>query len=85
MKRSEVEKDVFFILESLKEKDYEIPSNKQILGVLFRKIWLVYALQLIMVILDCYLYSSEGVMFPIFFISSWGCCYFHLDLCCFLR
>lgn len=59
MKRSEVEKDAFFILESLKEKDYEIPSNKQILGILFRKIWLVYALQLIMVFLDCYLYFSE--------------------------
>lgn len=59
MKRSEVEKDVFFILESLKENDYEIPSNKRILGVLFRKIWLVYVLQLIMVTLDCYLYFSE--------------------------
>ncbi|EPS7491357.1 protein traS [Escherichia coli] len=59
MKRSEVEKDAYFILESLKEKDYEIPSNKQILGVLFRKIWLVYALQLIMVFLDCYFYFSD--------------------------
>lgn len=65
MKRSEVEKDVF-ILESLKEKDYEIPSNKRILGVLFRKIWLVYVLQLIMVTLDCYLYFLMRVTFPIF-------------------
>ncbi|EOI7436117.1 protein traS, partial [Yersinia enterocolitica] len=60
MKRSEVEKDACFILESLKEKDYEIPSNKQILSVLFRHIWLVYVLQLIMVFLDCYFYFSEG-------------------------
>lgn len=60
MKRSEVEKDACFILESLKEKDYEIPSNKQILIVLFRRIWLVYVLQLIMVFLDRYFYFSEG-------------------------
>ncbi|MHA3699951.1 protein traS [Yersinia enterocolitica] len=60
MRRSEVEKDACFILESLKEKDYEIPSNKKILSVLFRHIWLVYVLQLIMVFLDRYFYFSEG-------------------------
>lgn len=60
MKRSEVEKDACFILEYLKEKDYEIPTNKQILGVLFGKIWVVYALQIIMVFLDRCFYFSEG-------------------------
>ena len=72
MKRSEVENDVFFILESLKEKDYEIPSNKRILGVLFRKIWLVYVLQLIMVTLDCYLYFSDEGDIPYFFHKFMG-------------
>lgn len=63
MRRSEVERDARFIFESLKEKDYEIPSNKKILVVLFKKIWPVYILQLAMVFIDCYFYSDKDAGF----------------------
>ncbi|WP_250113364.1 hypothetical protein [Escherichia coli] len=45
MKRSELEKDVAFILDAFKEVDYEIPSNRNILKVIFSKLVIVYALQ----------------------------------------
>ncbi|EBN1849678.1 protein traS, partial [Salmonella enterica] len=35
MKRSDLEKDAAFILKSMSERDYEIPSNKNILKVVF--------------------------------------------------
>ncbi|MGT3198590.1 protein traS [Yersinia enterocolitica] len=69
MKRSEVERDAFFILESLNEKDYEIPSNKKILGVLFKKIWPVYILQIAMILADCYVYFDRSASFLAYVIS----------------
>lgn len=69
MKRSEVEKDACFILESLKEKDYEIPSNKKILGVLFKKLWSVYVLQIAMIVANCYVYYDGSTGFLSYLIS----------------
>ncbi|MEI3812361.1 hypothetical protein V9Y94_23010, partial [Salmonella enterica] len=37
MKRSDLEKDAAYILDNFKQLDYEIPSNRQILKVIFYK------------------------------------------------
>ncbi|ELS8136841.1 protein traS, partial [Escherichia coli] len=52
MKRSELEKDVAFILDRFKNIDYEIPSNRDILNVIFSKLVIVYALQVIFIVID---------------------------------
>lgn len=58
MKRSELEKDVAFILDAFKEVDYEIPSNRNILKVIFSKLVIVYALQVSFIIVDVFLIPS---------------------------
>ncbi|EIC6283341.1 protein traS, partial [Salmonella enterica] len=60
MKRSELEKDVAFILDAFKEVDYEIPSNRNILKVIFSKLVIVYALQVGFIIVDVFLNSKSG-------------------------
>jgi hypothetical protein len=61
MKRSELEKDVASILDAFKEIDYEIPSNRDILKVVFSKLVIIYALQGIFIIVDIFLNSKSGV------------------------
>lgn len=61
MKRSELEKDVASILDAFKEIDYDIPSNRDILKVIFSKLAIVYALQIIFIVVDVFLNSSSGV------------------------
>lgn len=61
MKRSELEKDVASILDAFKEIDYDIPSNRDILKVIFSKLAIVYALQCVFIIVDVFLNSSSGV------------------------
>ncbi|HAW2337004.1 TPA: protein traS [Escherichia coli] len=60
MKRSELEKDVAFILDAFKEVDYEIPSNRNILKVIFSKLVIVYALQVSFIIVDVFFNSNSG-------------------------
>lgn len=61
MKRSELEKDVASILDAFKEIDYEIPSNRDILKVIFSKLVIVYALQGVFIVVDVFLNSKSGV------------------------
>lgn len=60
MKRSELEKDVAYILDSFKSLDYEIPSNGQIMRVVFSKLTIVYVLQLFFIFIDIVLNSNSG-------------------------
>lgn len=60
MKRSELEKDANYILESLRKSDYVIPSNKQILKLIFSKLLIVYLMQLLFVCVDIVLNYSDG-------------------------
>lgn len=60
MKRSELEKDIAFILDAFKEVDYEIPSNRNILKVIFSKLVIVYALQVSFIIVDVFFNSKSG-------------------------
>lgn len=60
MKRSEIERDADFILTSIKNRDYEIPTNKKIMAVIFGRLKYVYLLQLIFVILAFILYKEPG-------------------------
>lgn len=62
MKRSELDKDADFILTSMKERDYEIPTNKKIMGVIFGWLKYVYFLQAIFVILAFAIYMESGVL-----------------------
>lgn len=50
MKRSELEKDAGFILTSMENRDYEIPTNKKIMAVIFGRLKYVYLQQLIFVV-----------------------------------
>ncbi|EEL0486900.1 protein traS, partial [Salmonella enterica] len=60
MKRSELEKDAAYILDRFKQLDYEIPSNREILKVIFSKLVIVYALQLAFIIADVFLNARSG-------------------------
>ncbi|SUY95285.1 Uncharacterised protein [Citrobacter freundii] len=60
MKRSELEKDAAYILDRFKQLDYEIPSNREILKVIFSKLVIVYALQLIFIVVDVFLNAKSG-------------------------
>lgn len=60
MKRSDLEKDVAFILDRFKTIDYEIPSNRDILKVIFSKLVIVYVLQIIFIVVDVFFNSSAG-------------------------
>ncbi|HFS8113128.1 TPA: protein traS [Enterobacter asburiae] len=58
MKRSELEKDAANVLDAFKRLDYEIPSNSQILKVVFGNLMVVYMLQLVFVLIDVFLNSN---------------------------
>ncbi|ECW6786802.1 protein traS, partial [Salmonella enterica subsp. enterica serovar Give] len=60
MKRSELEKDAAYILDRFKQLDYEIPSNREILKVIFSKLVIVYTLQLAFIIADVFLNAKPG-------------------------
>ncbi|WP_447088518.1 protein traS (plasmid) [Enterobacter asburiae] len=60
MKRSELEVDADFILASMNDRDYEIPTNKKVMGVIWCSLKYVYLLQFIFVILAFTLYKEEG-------------------------
>ncbi|EBC4088821.1 protein traS [Salmonella enterica] len=58
MKRSDLEKDADLILNSIRENDYEIPENKEIIKLALGRLKYVFLLQLLLVILDCFLYPE---------------------------
>ena len=60
MKRSELEMDAEFILASMNDRDYEIPTNKKVMAVIWCSLKYVYLLQFIFVILAFILYKEEG-------------------------
>ncbi|TPD02094.1 protein traS [Escherichia coli] len=60
MKRSELERDAAYIFDKFKNLDYEIPSNIQIMKVIFSKLVIVYVLQLVFIFIDVLLNSSSG-------------------------
>ncbi|MBC6504453.1 protein traS [Citrobacter freundii] len=60
MKRSDLEKDAAYILDSFKQLDYEIPSNREILKAIFSKLVIVYAIQLVFIVADIFLNSTSG-------------------------
>lgn len=60
MKRSELEMDADFILASMNDRDYEIPTNKKVMGVIWCSLKYVYLLQFIFVILAFTIYKEEG-------------------------
>lgn len=60
MKRSDLEKDAAFILKSMSERDYEIPSNKNILKIIFNWLKYVYGIQVVFVFLAFFIYREPG-------------------------
>ncbi|EAA1696984.1 protein traS [Salmonella enterica subsp. enterica serovar Typhimurium] len=58
MKRSDLEKDAAYILDNFKQLDYEIPSNRQILKVIFYKLVIVYVFQLLFIVSDIFINSN---------------------------
>lgn len=60
MKRSDLEKDAAYILDRFKQLDYDIPTNREILKVIFRKLVIVYALQLAFIVVDIFLNAKSG-------------------------
>lgn len=77
MKRSELEKDVAFILDAFKEFDYEIPSNRDILKVIFSKLIIVYALQVIFIVVDVFFIPSlVSIIILILLFWRWDLMFF---------
>lgn len=60
MKRSDLEKDAAFILASMNEMDYEIPTNKKIMSVIFGWLKYVYVIQFIFVFLAFLVYKEPS-------------------------
>lgn len=59
MKRSDLDRDAGCFLDALEARDYEIPSNRQILKIIFSKLIIVYALQLSFIALDFILNTGK--------------------------
>ena len=80
MKRSELEKDAAYILDKFKQLDYEIPSNRQILKVIFYKLVIVYVFQLLFIVSDIFINSnvSEYHYFDTFVLSLGSNAFFSL-------
>ncbi|EDK0283045.1 protein traS, partial [Salmonella enterica] len=80
MKRSELEKDAAYILDKFKQLDYEIPSNRQILKVIFYKLVIVYVFQLLFIVSDIFINSnvSEYHYFDTFVLSLGANAFFSL-------
>ncbi|MBH2866177.1 hypothetical protein I5L33_24540 [Serratia marcescens] len=55
MKRSELERDAAYILDEIKNRDYEIPTNGQILKIIFSKLGIVYAIQMLFISVDMFI------------------------------
>ncbi|EAQ2108466.1 protein traS [Salmonella enterica subsp. arizonae] len=60
MKRSELETDASFILASMNGRDYEIPTNKKIMSIIFGRLKYVYFLQIIFVVLSFVIYKEPA-------------------------
>lgn len=60
MKRSELERDAVCILDELKTRDYEIPTNRQILKIIFSKLGIVYAIQMLFIVVDMFINIGRG-------------------------
>lgn len=60
MKRSELENDAAYILDELKTRDYEIPTNSEILKIIFSKLGVVYFIQLLFIVADVFINSDRG-------------------------
>lgn len=59
MKRSELEKDAAYVLDEFKNRDYEIPSNNQILKFIFSKLFVVYAIQVLFIVADVFINTGR--------------------------
>lgn len=60
MKRSELENDAAYVLDEINNRDYEIPSNSHILKVIFSKLVIVYAIQLLFIAADVFVNAGRG-------------------------
>lgn len=54
------EKDAAYILDKFKQLDYEIPTSREILKLIFSKLMVVYVFQLVFIILDVFLNAKSG-------------------------
>lgn len=73
MKRSDLDRDAGYILDAIKARDYEIPTNSQILKIIFSKLIIVYALQISFIVLDFILNTgSYGYHFFDTFVLAVG-------------
>lgn len=59
MKKSELERDVCFLIESIHKNDYEIPKNSDVMKVIFSKVWVVILIQALMIFCDHIIYGNE--------------------------
>ncbi|MCL6746921.1 protein traS [Kosakonia sp. R1.Fl] len=66
MKRSELEKDADYILAEFENRDYEIPSNHQILKIIFSRLMIVYAIQIMFIVADG-VFNHEQGEYPFFY------------------
>ncbi|EBG8827504.1 protein traS [Salmonella enterica] len=59
MKKSELERDVSFLIESIRKSDYEIPKNSDVMKVILSKLRVVVLIQALMIFLDFIMYGNE--------------------------
>ncbi|ELE9247909.1 protein traS [Enterobacter kobei] len=59
MKRSELEKDAYRLLDEIKHSDYEIPTNSAVMSVVLKKLLIVIVIQFVLIGGDC-IYNDVG-------------------------
>lgn len=59
MKKSELEKDVEVLIEAVRASDYEMPSNSDVMKIIFRKLRVVILIQAMLLLIDFLLYGNE--------------------------
>lgn len=58
MKKSEMELDIGVFIEKLRKSDYDIPTNKDVMGFIFKRLSIVYLIQIVALILDFIMYRE---------------------------
>lgn len=59
MKKSELEQDVGFLIESISNSDYEIPTNSDVMRVILTNLYVVMLIQVVMIFCDFIIYGNE--------------------------
>ena len=77
MRKSVLEQDVSALIEKIKESDYEIPKNSDVMRVILKRIQMVIVIQLVMIFCHVIIYGYDHeALIGISIVSAGGILFF---------